>query len=76
MTDDPKKRLKMLAERMIDRMDVPTVNLLSAFASGMIMFSMWNANNFSEPEEAKETDVEDLLVKILVKIIERGCEKR
>ena len=76
MTDDPKKRLKMLADRMIDRMDVPTVNLLSTFASGMIMFSMWNANNFSKPEEAKEPDVEDLLVKILVKIIERGCEKR
>jgi len=76
MTDDPRKRLKILADRMIDRMDIPTVNLVNAFASGMIMLSIWNANNFSKPEEVKEPDVEELLVKILVKIIERGCEKR
>lgn len=76
MTDDPRKRLKMLADRMFDRMDIPTVNLVNAFASGMIMLSIWNANNLSKPEEVKEPDVEDLMVKILVKIIERGCEKR
>ena len=71
MTDESsRKKLKEKVEWLIDNMDIPTVKLMSAFINGMIVMSMWDANNFTKPTEAR-TDIEDILVKMLVKITER-----
>lgn len=76
MTDESsRKKLKEKVEWLIDNMDIPTVKLLSAFMNGMIVMSMWDANNFTKPTEVK-TDIEDILAKMLVKIIEKASEKR
>lgn len=76
MTDESsRKKLKEKVEWLIDNMDIPTVKLLSAFMNGMIVMSVWDANNFTKPTEVK-TDIEDILAKMLVKIIEKASEKR
>ena len=70
MTDD-RERLKEMVSKIIDKTDISIVKLISVFMSGMILLSLWDANNITEPTETR-TDVEDVLVKLLVKIITKG----
>ena len=70
MTDD-RERLKEMVSKIIDKTDISIVKLISVFMSGMILLSLWDANNFTKPTETR-TDVEDVLVKMLVKIITKG----